>query len=99
MRRELLAVVLDERWLVVIEIHRACATIHEQLNDTLDFWRMVLNPKRPLPSGWHRNAFIGKHTRQSEASESATDSGQKLTPVRWKTPVIIVHQAHLRSGP
>ena len=45
MRRELLAVVLDERWLVVIEVHRACATIHEQLDDPLYLWRMVLNTK------------------------------------------------------
>ena len=99
MRRELLPVILDQRRLVVIEVHRACTAIHEQLNDPLDFWRMVLNTEGTLPSRWHRDAFICQHTRQSEASKSATDSGQKLTPVRWKTPVIIVHQAHLRSGP
>ena len=75
MRRELLPVIFDQRRLVVIKVHRACATIHEQLNYPFDFRGMVLNTERPLPGRWHRDAFIGKHARQCEASKTAANAG------------------------
>ena len=69
---EHLAVELFERRLVIVGIHRACASSHEKLDDALHLRGMMRD------AGGNRIA--GEHLGQGESGETAAEFPKELPP-------------------